>query len=270
MILWLYCSYQGSPVGFQLCCTDCSASEPALSQGEPHPLLLRAFSAQGVREAWGKLPDSTDYIYVRTVDRQAGDKLYLNFALQTGDPVEYRRIIAHFRHYAAKKSIENSNRSAKKERSVEEQSLFEKIASFVEPDSENSEFAIRVNRDKLREFLGEVDREQPDSNTEDTFCVRAVPGTEADQLTDALMLRKLNEQYAMTPTGGSSLFRLEAQKKKNDSSFPLGGIKIAILVLIVVIVLLVLGLSGKSSKDQTEQQEQQTSEQIAGAEEPIN
>ena len=136
MKVWFYCSYSGSPVGFQLGVIDTASPSEHLSPGKPHRLLDRCLSYQGVKEAFGKIPGTSSYVAVRPISRREGDRVYLNFAFETEDAGEFNSIVDFIKRYRSKDSA-----------------LFRLMLPTVVEDMHDSSFGIRVNVEELTKII---------------------------------------------------------------------------------------------------------------------
>lgn len=180
MKVWFYCSYSGSPAGFQLGYVDTeSLSESEndlidLIAGTPHPLLNRCFSYQGVKEAFGKIPGTLSYVAVRPVSRCEGDRVYLNFAFETDDATEFASVVRYMDEYRER-----------------DRDLFNMMCPTVIEDVQDSSFGIHVNGRELQKVIQAMCQPSASEPWKGEFYVCTKDPGQGEELAENLRLAKI-------------------------------------------------------------------------------
>lgn len=204
MKIWFYCSYFNSPVGFQLGFVNTTCLSEHLEKGTPHRLLERCFSYQGVKEAYGKIPGTENYVAVRPISGSADGRTYLNFGFETNSMEEFRGVVAFLKKY--------------RDRDVE---LFQKLLPGVSEDPSDSTFGIRINIAHLKTILQEI---LSISNSEDIspdygFFIQTKHESRGETLTSDLFLplvyRNENYSFIEAPKLGDNWFQISEKKKRS-------------------------------------------------------
>ena len=184
--LWLYCSYSGSPVGFQLGNVEYDGKVKKLSKlasGKAHPLLERLFYTQGVHEVIGVIPESNIFLLAKKLpafDSKCSN-LTMNFAWETTSQEWFPKLRDYFKRKTDKE-------------------LFAVMSAVVTPNTGETSFGFDVENNKLLEMLADVSNTTPSTNTLTGFKVKSNPG-QAESLAGKLHLGKIYPQrrYRLRP-----------------------------------------------------------------------
>ncbi len=189
--LWLYCSYTGSPVGFQLGFVDFDAKEMekdtlTFGEDEADPLLKRCFFTQGVHGAEGRVPEKNIYILVKKLPVENGDgvNLNVNFAWETNNLEWFQCIHTYFR-------------------GKEDKEIFSKISTCLIADESEIEFGFHFDRSKLCAWKNSIIDTPPNEECFKGFKIRANMG-QSNTLSGKLRLEKIypNKGYQVKPIVG--------------------------------------------------------------------
>ena len=211
MKIWLYCSYSGSPTGFRLGCIDSSGK---LVNEKPHKLLDRCFSYQGITRAYGKIPDSSRYIFFRPIERQKDDSLFLNIGFESTDYSEYKHVCDFFHQFNTNTGIyENRERKKNRLRSREEDSLFKLLESIVIRAQDDLDFGIRVDKNNLTALIDQIKGyrlSEHESEHDDNFYIQLASEIGGEEFSANFRLSTLlGNEYKFEPANNelySSLF----------------------------------------------------------------
>ena len=223
MRLWLYASYSGSPVGFQLGAT--AEDSDTLIKQEEATLVKCCFGYQSLREARGKLLGSENWLLLKNFPRgqKDGRDFNLNIAWETPSEEEFRQLSAYTK--------------------ANEEKLFAAWSSLVEIDEQDEVFGLRLNGSTLAEMRRAISAMPPDANLPmQEFRVRTVAGQE-DILPERLRLAKTlgGQGQAIPIAPKNDGWYVLAPKKKEDSrgrSYP-----IAAAIVLAVLAALTWALS---------------------------
>ena len=244
MRVWFYCSYSGSPVGFQLGFVDADRLSETLREGAPPRLLDRCLSYQGVREAFGEIPSSSErhdaprvWAAVRPISRREEDTAYLNFAFETEDKDEFRHILGFLEQYRDRDAA-----------------LYQKMRPLIREERGDSAFGIRVNTAELEKVLKEVRGAAAGGALKngDGFCVRTHNAAQGKALRENLRLDRIYPEihydFQPVPALGGDWFqmrpvsirvpdRTKSDREEEDHTHPFPLIP-AIAVAVVAAILL--------------------------------
>lgn len=265
MKIWLYCSYSGSPTGFRLGCVDSNDPSGKIIKGNPHKLLDRCFSYQGITKAYGKIPDSNSYVFFRPIERQKEDSLFLNVGFESADNSEYKHICSFFDQFSTRAgTYDNRERKKNRLRSKEEDKLFKLLEAVIIKAPDDLDFGICVNQQKLTALIDAIKGYQISEEHDelgDKFYIQLASDMGAEDFAANFRLSLiLGEAYKFDTTNNKrseSLFVIvragsisrqshqqpaaETQKKTGT-----GRKYLPILLIITVIIILIIALSGKN------------------------
>lgn len=144
MYLWVYFSYKGSPCGFQLGCIDINNKNEnfIIIKKRPQKLIEDFFEASEVKTAYGKFPNTEEFIYLTKKingTTNKGEKLYLNFAFQVDNRDKFLKIYNF---------IETNRENGK---------LFDVFSKIVHIE-EVSEFGYTINTEELKSILSDIEK----------------------------------------------------------------------------------------------------------------
>lgn len=107
MIVYVYCSYDGSPVGFQLgkITYDASRTENyALEELENPSLITKVFFSGNISRAWGWNKGNESYFALyKNID---GSGWYMNFAFEFSDFAEFKKFKGNMDGLGSEKLVE--------------------------------------------------------------------------------------------------------------------------------------------------------------------
>lgn len=189
MQIYYYCSYDGSPVGYQ---QGSLTYDPGRSRnyeltGQNIPPLIRAcFDSGEVRKAFGRIPsDSRKFLLIKKL-RTSGDSAdepsnyYVNFALATNDEKDYSRW------------IQNGESSP--------EAIAKAVKATMQLDGAK-EHGFSVRPQALKTLIGKsfgcllIDQPSPNGGTD--FCVEmASEDTDLNRLANVLQLTDSNKQFS--------------------------------------------------------------------------
>lgn len=208
MQIYYYCSYDGSPVGYQqgsLTYDPGRSSNYELTGQNIPPLIRACFDSGEVRKAFGRLPsDSRKFLLIkklRTNGNSADEpsNYYVNFALATNDEKEYNRWLQN-----GESSPEDIAKAVK--------------ASMQLDGAKEHGFSVRPQA--LKTLIGKsfgcllVDRPSPNGETD--LCVEmASEDTDLNRLANVLQLTDPNKQFSHCSK--SKKWAVYAQKKTKIS-----------------------------------------------------
>lgn len=208
MQIYYYCSYDGSPVGYQqgsLTYDPGRSSNYELTRQNIPPLIRACFDSGEVRKAFGRLPsDSRKFLLIKKL-RTSGDSAdepsnyYVNFALATNDEKEYSRWIQN-----GESSPEDIAKAVK--------------ASMQLDGAKEHGFSVRPQALKtlIGKSFGCLLVDQPSSNGGTDFCVEmASEDTDLNRLANVLQLTDPNKQFSHCSK--SKKWAVYAQKKTKIS-----------------------------------------------------
>lgn len=222
--LWLYCSYTGSPVGFQLGFVDYDAKgmeKDILTAGSDKvdPLLKRCFFAQGVHGAEGCVPEKNIYILVKKLPiGEVNDrKLNVNLAWETDNTDLFKRLKAYFHD-------------------GKDEDIFSSVSNFLILDESETEFGFYFDRSKLWKWKESIINTSPREDGLKGFRIKANIG-QSNTLPSKLRLEKIypDKGYQVKPIEGN-WYSLEQRPLSANVK------KKIILLIVLAIVLLVLYL----------------------------
>ena len=259
MKVWYYCSYSGSPVGFQLGCVDCSVIHDrsvALKQEKPPGLLDRCFATQGIREAFGKIPDAEGFFAIRPIARRDGDTHYLNFALETGKEDEYRE-------YCAMLSF------LKRYREHDDKALYDAFLKTIDREPSDHRFGFLVNIPELDDFLKQEKIYNPSSGNYpseffEDFFIRVDHAARGNHLSEQLRIERLYPKdgpFRFEPATefsneleGNWFYLVKERDKRHPQSSPKRGwLAVSIVSGSLAAVMGFAALSDKPSEDAREE-----------------
>lgn len=221
MEIYYYCSYKGSPVGFQLgklTYPNGSGKLCALESQGILPLIQRCFDQRIVRKVCKRSAEEKEYILLAKGLTARGKRpedpaeYYINFALVTDSEADCQKWL--------------------REEGASEQAVADAIRDTMELDKQSA-FGFKVRGDKLGEFLSMSYRKLFECITageQDGFLLEAIsPNTTAEQLQQALRLdalegRRLNGNW----------FRFG--KKKESRKAPLGLLLAAAAIAALILL----------------------------------
>ncbi|MBR0281878.1 MAG: hypothetical protein IJQ81_09830 [Oscillibacter sp.] len=254
MKVWFYCSYSGSPVGFQLGYVDTeslSEGENRLVAGTPHPLLNRCLSYQGVKEAFGKIPATNSYVAVRPISRLEGDRVYLNFAFETDSAIEFASIVQYMDTYR-----------------THDRDLFDIMLPTVIEDTRDSSFGIHVNGRELQKVIRGMLQPPASAPWKGEFYVRTKDPEQGEALAENLRLAKIYRDAApavLPDTERESTWSVIREKgelariEQEGVSSPFPGRKaviIAVAVLFLILIAFMILMNRKPTAGESQNAEQ--------------
>ena len=138
MLIYSYCSYDGSPCGFKVGCFD--EEHPVLQNVPVQKTIQKAFDCGYVDFVCGQEPDKSEiqpYVIVmkKLQTKKNHKNLYLNFALELAQE-EYLQILPEILH-----QYENTDAFACM------------LADMMIPDQQDTEFGLKLNYNGIRVFL---------------------------------------------------------------------------------------------------------------------
>ncbi len=228
MQVWFYCSYSGSPVGFQLGTVnrkEAMQGRLRLETGSPPSLLRHCFSYQGLIGAYGIIPDSGTFLVVRNLKQMKKDdrNLTLNIAIETDDKAEYFKA----KSFLYRKSPEE---------------LFAILSNIVIPDPGIAGFGISIDRDNLDRMIEQITSESSKTETESGFWVQARTGLE-NVIPEKLHLKDApdgRKWKAVPSKGGLYSLVLRKQADKRPSVAVLAILAISIILVGVMCYLMLI------------------------------
>lgn len=236
MEVYYYCSYTGSPVGFQLGKLDCGTllqNTCTLSKNGLLPLIRHCFDQGLVRRAYGHIPETEQhFILVKglTVKGVAGDEAteyYINFAL-LADKAEWEHI------YQGK--------------AIDAQTIAETFRDSMRLDKE-SEFGYTVLADCVRKLTSFSPLNLLDGSSWDTegICMELLSAkADVESLTKALGLDTENyKEYGFKKLPKDNWFQFSKKKSLRMSPKKIILILAAIVAILILLLKLLTGL-GKS------------------------
>ena len=142
MFVYVYCSYDGSPVGFQLgrITYDASRTENyALEDLERPSLITKSFIFGTISRAWGWNKEDENYFALyKDID---GSGWYMNFAFEFSEFDELKRFKGHVD-------------------SLTRQDFVSACLSFVLKSTD--EFGVQIDAEKLRSFIEKMQQDSGD------------------------------------------------------------------------------------------------------------
>lgn len=156
--IYVYCSYNFSPVGFRLGTINCTpeiGEKAELEKDYINDYIRKALEFGFVRESFGRVPKSNNY-YVLIKDLRhisgqqtgMGSELYMNFAFEFDFAEEFK----NFSHNILDLY---DTESGKKE-------LADKLAEQIYPDAENVDFALGIYGRGLYGMIKDLKTPKPD------------------------------------------------------------------------------------------------------------
>ena len=253
MKVWFYCSYSGSPVGFQLGYVDTeslSEAENHLVAGTPNPLLNRCLSYQGVKEAFGKIPGTTSYVAVRPVSRREDDRVYLNFAFETDDATEFASVVRYMDKYRER-----------------DRDLFDIMLPTVIEDVRDSSFGIHVNGRELQKVIKAMRQSPASVAWTGEFYVCTKDPEQGRELAENLRLAKIYHDAApavISDTKRGPAWSVLGAKgeiapiEQEGTPIPFGKIAVITIVLLSVILIVFMILTYKKPTAEESQPPEQS------------
>ena len=268
MKIWLYCSYPSSSIGFQLGYVDDGDPSGTIVKGEPHELLDRCFSYQGIMGAYGRIPGTGSYVYFRPIKRQRGDSLFLNIGFESESKAEYEHIYSFFEQFSTNvHTDENRRRREEKLRSEEEDRLFSKIKPIIIEDPGDLAFGLRVDQPYLASVVKEIKSCPYSVEHDDNFYLQSAFETEGESFASNLCLSSvLGEGYGLKlvklEEKGDNQFVIVAQDSETEAQKKTGLTRmLPVLLIIAAIAVLILTLSG-TDKPKDSEMEAQVNEEL--------
>ncbi len=234
MKIWIYCSYEGSPVGFQLGYVESDQlPESGVVQLKPDStgsLINRLFSYQGVLEAYGKAPESNTYVAIRPIAREPGDTSYLNFAFETEDEIEASCIESFL------KSYRNRDRD-----------LYHLLLPAVVENQQDYKFGLCIDAQVMIKVVKEIRNAGMGAPVSNRLYVRTRNAVEGEELPTKLHLSSVyggRLSSIPAPEIGENWFKLACdlqtyvpnEKKKKRMSTPLKVVLVAVAILILILI----------------------------------
>ena len=243
--VYTYCSYKFSPIGFQhgvfQIDTEDTSEEyliPVILENDTiaSAFVRNCFVEGVIQSAFGKIPEADEYLliikglefdYVNEDDMPA--KKYGNFALSTNDAASFKRL---------KSNLDK----------LSKEHLSEVMNSFLIPDSNSGDTAIKIDCKQFSDFINGFSEE---SNVfEDIEVFNIVPTSYSDKALQALSVRFA--EFSVIPTNNhryqikkklliqpkANIQTLIEQISKKIKDFPIIALIVMILILIGLILLL--------------------------------
>ena len=202
--VYTYCSYKFSPVGFRhgvfQLDTENSNNEYVVPtiDSDISPVVRNCFVERSILKAMGKIPGTNEYIilfkglecdFVNEDGMPA--KKYGNFAFSTTDPTTYNNI--------------NTNISA-----LSMLQLSEAMNSFLIPDSNAGDAAIKIDTKRFIDFLVSLSSTSHSAESLDEFNI--ISNASGDKVTKTLEERF--PEYSVIPLSG---YHFQLKKKSLDA-----------------------------------------------------
>lgn len=227
MEVYYYCSYTGSPVGFQLGKLD-PASGKLIGENIP-PLLRRCFSQGMIRKACGCLPGEEKYfVLVKDLTAKksaAGDaeEYYLNIALVSDQVEDYRMWLTC--------------------KTIPEQTIADLIRDTMSLHGDPS-FGFTVHTDKIKNLSGMALGDSfrgIQAKEDDSYFQVLSPNLRSEEVQDALNLPNngyMLEKLRSDTSHDGNWFHFVKKKEKRTPSRKAILIPVAVLIVLAGLFML--------------------------------
>ena len=225
--LYSYCSYKGSPVGFRIGKTKVENEiELTLCDDNINQFIRKSFESGMITCVFGKLPNSDKYVYLVKKLEYTGNNgesiIYMNFAWIFSDYEKYISFVSGIKDLSDDK-------------------ISEIMYKIIEPDSNDENFALKINGKKLVNAIKNISSEdvmnERDSRSRDSLCVKVVSKSIDEKRINELYNGLYEEKFAFIKHKNSD-YDYEL-KKKNPTNKDKNIAIIGLLILIVIIVMMV-------------------------------
>lgn len=226
MKIYIYCSYQSSPVGFKL-----GVIQYDLSNGEYYipsdkdiePFVQNSFEEGLIKKVYGRIPKIEKYLLlIKKLQGMTIDNIsvYMNFAFEFDDVNEFDTFMNNYRN-------NYSN----------DEDLAKILVEAIIPDRNIKDFALKINASILNEFVNKllIKNERSTSSINNVNKNKLIVESRStsdysDKIArlfgiDEIFLRKEDKRY------------IYPEKKKNIQRRVLFGVILISLVLIVVVLI---------------------------------
>ena len=225
--LYVYCSYKFSPVGFQLGIIDCTEGirEKYLIPKKKSNVIdfIPCFFEEGlIQKSYGYIPERKTYLFLQkklsgVSQEDASVTIYINFAFEFDDYNKYYIFKCNFDRL-----------------SIEEQA--QKCALFIVPDKSVDFFALKVDRERLDDFISEMQKNlnslplDKHNECKEKLFIDSISSNDYSQ--------KLNQTIGMEfSKTGEKQYCYPAQKESSQKKKML---LIAAIFIVILLVLLIL------------------------------
>ena len=229
MKVYIYCSYQSSPVGFKLGTIQYNSSNKQYyipTDTDIEPFVQKSFEEGLIKAVHGKIPESDKKILLikKLQDTITDDKgnaipIYMNFAFEFDDQDKFETFISNYRdNYSGDEEIAKA------------------LVKAVVPDRSVKDFALKINAPILNKFIENL-------LTKDEESISSI--TDVDKYKLIIELRSANDYSDKI----AQLFGLDKYFLKREDKIYIYPVKknstqklvlILGIVLVIVIILLIL------------------------------
>ena len=229
MKVYIYCSYQSSPVGFKLGTIQYNSSNKQYyipTDTDIEPFVQKSFEEGLIKAVHGKMPESDKKILlikklqdIVTDDEGNTIPIYMNFAFEFDDPDKFETFMSNYKNdYSS------------------DDEIAEALVKAVVPDRSIKDFALKINAPILNKFIEKL-------LTKDEESTSSI--TDVDKYKLIIELRSANDYSDKI----AQLFGLDKHFLKREEKIYIYPVKknstqkLALVVgtvLVIVVILLIL------------------------------
>lgn len=223
MRTYIYCSYQRSPVGFQMGIISYNAGEKnfyiPIKEGL-NSFVVKAFEQGFVSKVYGIIPESKKYIFLvkglqqsNIEDANEGlTNFYMNFAFEFDKLDEFNSFCANFNEIFTSGTVA------------------EECAKFIVPDRTIDTFALKIKADVFNRFLEKMLHPSAGKPIAEKTFVEVISA----RIDESKLKETFGYDFEKLPA--AKVFRYPVEKK----NAPMTDITIIAIVAVMVVMIIIL------------------------------